>query len=80
MGSALRARAAGVVPVAVGVAAVVRHLLRREVDKLDERAADVDGDVADVLRVLVRQHDAGRVAAAAVVCAPVCRSRVISSI
>ena len=54
---------------AVGVAAVVRDLLRREVDQLDERAAYVDRDVADVLGILVRQHDAGRVAPPLVVCA-----------
>ena len=48
----------------LGVGIALRGILRQEVDQLDERAANVDGDVTDHLCILVWQDDARRILAA----------------
>ena len=52
---------AGLVVAASAAASGIR-LVRGEVDKLDKRAADIQGNVADVASVLVWQYNAGCIA------------------
>ena len=46
-------------PCMVAVVAILDRLLRREVDQFDQRAPNVQGNVADVVGVLMGQHNAG---------------------
>ena len=48
--------------VAASAAASGIRLVRGEVDKLDERAANIQGNVADVASILVWQYNAGSIA------------------